>query len=366
MPKALVIRPGHAIGDAVFVTPIPRLLVERGYEVHVACMPHNREVFMHNPYITKLIPLPDASGFAKWVEEFREERTTYDEVFRCSGHVEVDLLYRTDSRWGEIPDAIERRRRSEGVNYQDRILERLGFEERGLLPEFYFSKEESDMMERVLEDKTKKKEQLVLWQWDGSSGSKTLNFAPMYLREMLKRRQHARHYVFTPNPNIQGLIPESPMVHNAWGKSGIRNTIQLIAMADLVIGPESFMVNAAAAYDVPKVIFFSHSAPDNLARYYENAFAAVPVPEIDCHPCYLIHVDFRIVYHPEKRALARLYEKHCQTYDPKFPYRVTGYKCCFYMPHNNIINTINQTFKIKFKRKWQTANGNGKLDLAAA
>lgn len=365
MPKALIIRPGHAIGDAVFVTPLPRLLAQKGYEVHVACMPHNREVFLHNPYISRMINLPDHAGFAKWVEEFKDERTQYDEVFRCSGHVEVGLLYRTDSRWGGIPDIAERRRRAEGTNYQDRILEALGFEERGLLPEFYFSKEENEQMEIVLESKAKKKEQLVLWQWDGSSGSKTLNFAPMYLRDVLKKKQHVVHYVFTPNPNLQGLIPENPKVHNAWGKSGIRNTIQLTAMADLVIGPESFMVNAAAAFETPKVIFFSHSAPDNLARYYDNCFAAVPMAEVDCHPCYLIHVDFRNVFHPEKRALARMYEQHCQTYDPKFPYRVTGYKCCFYLPHNNIMQTILQAMKIKFKRQWQTV-ASGHLDMAAA
>jgi ADP-heptose:LPS heptosyltransferase len=365
MPKALVIRPGHAIGDAVFVTPIPRLLSEKGYEVHVACMAHNNEVFANNPYVTKTIPLPSAAEFGKWVEEFRDERAQYSEVFRCSGHVEVGLLYRTDSRWGAIPSAPERRHRAKNVVYQDRILEALGFEERGLLPEFYFTKEENDAMERMYEDKTKKKEQLVLWQWDGSSGSKTLTFAPVYLRDILKKKQHVRHYVFTPNPNLQGLIPESPKVHNAWGKSGIRNSIQLAAMADLVVGPESFMVNAAAGFQTPKVIFFSHSAPDNLAKYYENCFAAVPIESVDCHPCYLIHVDFRNVFHPEKRALARLYEKHCQTYDPKFPYRVTGYKCCFYMPHNNIMNTISQALKIKVKRTWRTVK-NGNIDMAAA
>ena len=359
----LIIRPGHAIGDAVFITPIPRLLAEKGHEVHLACMPHNNEVFQNNPYIAKLIPLPDSKNFNQWAKEFESEKTKYDEIFRCSGHVEVGLLYRTDSQWGAIPGVMERRERAEGVNYQDRILEGLGFEERGLLPEFYFSKEEQEHMELVMEGKAKNKEKLVMWQWDGSSQSKTLVFAPMYIREILKKRQNIQHYVYTPWPNMQGLIPEHDKVHNTWGHTSIRNSIQLTALADLVIGPESFLVNASAAFETPKMIFFSHSAPDNLALYFENCFAAVPVPEVECHPCYLIHVDFRRVFHPEKRALCRMYELNCQTYDPKFPYRVTGYKCCFYLPHNNIIQTIMEALKIKFDRKWLTAE-NG-MALAA-
>lgn len=365
MPKAIIIRPGHAIGDAVFVTPIPRLLSEKGYEVHIACMKHNQEVFAHNPYVSKFIELPDSNNFHVWAKEFGDEIKKYDEVFRCSGHVEVGLLYRTDSRWGVIPGAIERRERAAGINYQDRILEGLGFEQRGLLPEFYFSPEELQSMELVLESKERNKEKLVIWQWDGSSMSKKLVFAPVYLRDLLKKKQHLQHYIFTPDGNFQGLIPDHPKVHNAWGKSGIRNTIQLCAMADLVVGPESFTVNAAAAFEVPKVIFFSHSAPENLAKHYHNCFAVVPMQEVECHPCYLIHVDFRNVFHPEKRALARMYEKHCQTYDPKFPYRVTGYKCCFYLPHNNIMQTMNKVLKIKFKRKWLTTD-NGCLDMAAS
>jgi hypothetical protein len=290
-------------------------------------------------------------NFNQWIEDFRDERTKYETILRCSGHVEVGLLYRTDTTWGSIPSAEERRERAKGLSYQDRILEALGFEEKGLLPEFYFSKEEEEQMEAVKEQLAADKTQLVLWQWDGSSGSKTLTWAPHYLREVIKRKQNATHYVFTPHPNMQALIPQNPKVHNAWGASGIRNTIQLCSLADLVVGPESFMVNAAGAFETPKMIFFSHSAPENLAMHYLNCYAAVPVPDVNCHPCYLIHVDFRRVWHPEKRAIARLYEKNCQVFDPQFIYRNKGYKCCWFLPHQNIVDRLVDILKRKPKEK---------------
>lgn len=355
-PKALLIRPGHAIGDAVFVTPIPRLLAGKGYEVHIACMSHNFEVFLHNPYISELIPLPATGHLSRWVKDFAQERSRYELVLTASGHVEVGLLYRTDTAWGTIPDINERRTRAAGVNYMDLILEKLGFEERGLRPEFYFSPEEVEQMTAVRDRLQADRTQLILWQWDGSSRSKQLVWAPWYLQEVLKRKPQATHYVFTPDPDMQALIPKHPKVYNAWGASGIRNTIQLCAVADLVIGPESFMVNAAGAFETPEIIFFSHSAPDNLARYYQNCYAVVPSPEVACHPCYLIHVDFRKVWHPEKRAIARLYEKHCQVYSEDFPYRCRGYKCCWYLPHANVVDIIIKILKGKARQEKKGRN----------
>jgi len=351
MPKVLVLRPGHAIGDAVFITPVPRLLTEQGFTVDLACMEHNFEVFKNNPFINELIKMPHVDKLAEWTKEFEEKRATYDKIYSMAGHIEVGLLYRTDADWGTIPDGMERREKAKDLSYQDHILSKVGIEARGLLPEFYFTKEEQDKIDLLKQQKAINKEKLVLWQWQGSSKSKDMVFAPLYLKEILKKMPHTVHYVFTQDPNWRAQIPDHPNVHDAWGKSGIRESIMFSEVADLVVGPESFLVNAAGAFDTPKVIFFSHSAPENLAKYYKNCYAVVPNKDVTCHPCYLIHVDFRRVFHPEKRAIAREYERNCQTYAPNYPYRTTGYKCCFYLPHDKVVETITNILKQKSNGK---------------
>lgn len=347
MKRAILVRPGHAIGDAIFLTPIPRVLKEQGYDVvDVACQYHNREVFKNNPYIDEIVELPRVEDLTKdWNSEFKAKLDTYDNVYTASGHVEMGLLHRTDADWGTIPSGQERQDKARGLSYQDYIYQGMGLECRGLKPEFYFSDEEKAQMQAMKDELAKDKTKLVLWNWTGSSRSKELIFGPMYLEKVLAKHQHSMHYVFSQDPDMAGQIPDSPRAVNAWGASTIRNTIMMCSLASLVIGPESFLVNAAAAFDTPKMIFFSHSAPENLAKYYTNCMAVVPMPQVKCHPCYLIHVDFRMVWHPEKRSIAREYERNCQLTSERNPYKMRGYKCCFYLPHDEIVSNILKTLK---------------------
>lgn len=344
--RALIIRPGHAMGDAIFVTPLPRILAEQGYVVDIACQKHNFELFYFNPYVNLTIPVPKVEDMtAEWKTQFDSNADEYDLVLKTSGHVEMGLLHRTDADWGTIPSGKERREKAKGVNYQDYIYEQIGLDCRGLLPEFYFSSEEKEQMQSMKDQLATDKLKLVLWSWEGSSKCKQLVFGPAYLREVLNKHQNSIHYVFAHDQDMQLQIPEHPRALNAWGASTIRNTVLMSSLAAMVIGPESFLVNAAAAFDVPKMIFFSHSAPENLAKYYKNCTAVVPLPEVDCHPCYLIHADFRTLFHPEKRAIAREYERGCQVRVDKFPYRLAGYKCCYHLPHDKIVKTILTTLK---------------------
>ena len=347
MKKAIIFRPGHAIGDAVFITPLPRLLKADGYEVvDIACQKHNFDVYKNNPHVDEMIAVPRVEDATKeWNDDFQLKLKTYDKIFAASGHVEMGLLHRTDADWGTIPSGPDRQEKAKGVSYQDYIYQQMGLSYTGLLPEFYFDDEEKAQIRAMQDELRKDKMKLVLWNWTGSSKSKELVYGPMYLQKVLDRHQHSMHYVFSQDPNMVSQIPENPRAFNAWGASTIRNTIMMCSIASLVIGPESFLVNAAAAFDTPKMIFFSHSGPENLAKYYKNCMAIVPNKDVMCHPCYLIHCDFRTIFHPEKRAIAREYERNCQLATTKFPYRMMGYKCCFFLPHDQIVENIVKTLK---------------------
>jgi hypothetical protein len=340
MKKVLMMRPGSALGDAVFVTPIPRILAERGEEVHVCCEADVRPVFENNPHIAGFIECPKPHKWDGWEAKYRELETQFDHIYHTHGHVEVGLLHRTDVCWGKVPNAHQRKEVAAGKNYQDSIFESIGLEERGLLPEFYFSDAENKMRFelRQLLDKDKKK--LVVWQWDGSTLSKLLVWAPKWLRETMNYYSDTVHYVYAEDANLKAQIPADERVLDALGKFSVRESIMATSIADLVIGPESFIVNAAAAWPIHKILFLSHSAPENLAKYYINCDCITPNAEVTCHPCYLIQIDFQRVYDPVKRGICREFVRNCNVWDADFVYRSLGYKCCYFLPHNQVAASI--------------------------
>lgn len=350
--RVLIIRQGYAVGDAIFISAMPRLLKEQEVEhVSLAIIDHNRAVFMNNPYVDELVIIPSEilsqEDWAKWLND---RGMNYDKVLAVAGHVEMTFLHKTDSSFGAIPPMSERLEKAKGQVYIDYIFNQMGFEGSGFLPEFYFSDEEKEKQQVILENKRNRKEKLVLWQWEGSSKSKILHYAPAYLEAVLKMVPNSQHFIYTNLPNQVEAIPRDDRCHLINGKWGIRESIVATAVADLVIGPESFWVNAAAAFNTPKLIFFSHSHPENLAKYYKNCWAVVPMCE--CSPCYLICADYRDIWHPpERRAVARAYEAACQTWDSEYQYRTRGYKCCTDLPHENIIAQIVQILKHGPKEK---------------
>ena len=64
-----------------------------------------------------------------------------------------------------------------------------------------------------------------------------------------------------------------PRVHTRSGKWKMRETLTFIDQCDLIIGPETGVLNAAACLDVSKIVFLSHSSHENLTRDWKNVIA---------------------------------------------------------------------------------------------
>lgn len=78
-------------------------------------------------------------------------------------------------------------------------------------------------------------------------------------------------------------------------RAGVWNIRQTLTFAlhetDLVIGPETGVLNAVGLEDVPKIVTLSHSSPHNLVKHWKNCAALVPVG-LECYPCHLMHYSF--------------------------------------------------------------------------
>jgi len=68
-------------------------------------------------------------------------------------------------------------------------------------------------------------------------------------------------------------VQTEPRVHCRSGRWDIRQTLSFLETADLVFGPETGVLNAAAMLPMPKVVLLSHSTVENLCRDWVNTHA---------------------------------------------------------------------------------------------
>lgn len=96
---------------------------------------------------------------------------------------------------------------------------------------------------------------------------------------------------------IQNLLPHAsllqlgdehePVFEGVWrlaGKLSLRQSMAMLAQADLHIGPDSFLMHAANGLDVPSVIIYGGSRTPSNSGYEENINLST---QPACSPCWL-------------------------------------------------------------------------------
>jgi ADP-heptose:LPS heptosyltransferase len=76
-----------------------------------------------------------------------------------------------------------------------------------------------------------------------------------------------------------------PRVVKKCGKWSIRESMAFAQLSDIVVGPETGTLNSVAFLDMPKIIFMSHSSPENLVTHWKNTIALEP-EGTPCWPCH--------------------------------------------------------------------------------
>jgi ADP-heptose:LPS heptosyltransferase len=319
------------------MTPVVRLLAEEGHEVHVCTRGQTDKVFANNPYVKGVEVSPDdfedQASCDAWTEECYSR---YDKIIPLAWTVEKAYLHRTDALFGKIPTLKQRRKIALGKNYYDRNLSASGFKPRPVLPEIYASEVEQESLHRLVREKHDIGFKIVLWNLMGSTQNKVLSPGGHWINEVSELYPNARHFIIG---NIKIAIPcinpKNKMIFDQSGAWDLRTVMLMTSIADLVVGPESMLVNAAACFETPKIIIYSHSSPDNLGRYYSNHYPVLP--KCDCHPCYLIPINFRRQWEVKTRELCRKQEAECASFSPIYPGRMLGYKCVMSIDRDELI-----------------------------
>jgi len=308
--RALVVRYG-AIGDFIQTMPVLKKLKSEGYHVTLNCSEVGREVTKYCPYVDEIaVQIKDhvenkGIGTGPLWEYWNELGSKYDKFVNLTGSAEETLLI-PDSRMlmmikqigekhpelteeSKVYNAIRAIRAQVGdTNYYDNHLAKAGYADRGMNGELFFSEQE-EIMAQGFRDRYPGRF-IVMWCLSGSSYHKRYPYFQQIAQELVIK-----------NPDILLISvgdPECALLERSEsnrylpraGRWQLRTSMVMTKYVDLVIGPETGILNAAGCFPTPKITFLSHSSHENLCKYWENDYCVHPdTNDVFCHPCHVLH-----------------------------------------------------------------------------
>lgn len=305
-----VIRYG-AFGDAIQTASIFDGLKKQGYHLTLYTSPESHDVLREDPHIDRFVVQGKDQVPNIWLDDFWDYlEHRYDKFVNLSESIEGTLLAlagRANHRW---PHAV--RHRYLNRNYVEWTHELAQVPYHGTGARFCATPFERSW---AAEQRRKMGSFAVLWSLAGSAGHKAWPYLDAIIARLMT--DTTAHVVLVGGQECRLLEAgwtEEPRVHCTSGKWTIRQTMSFIDAADLVIGTETGVLNAAAFVPVPKIITLSHSSVENLTRDWVNT-VALTSRNTPCYPCHQMHYSFK--YCPRDMDLehcAACREQRCEVH----------------------------------------------------
>lgn len=296
-----VVRYG-AFGDAIQASGILPELKKQGFHITFYTNPRSHEVLKHDPHIdqfyiqdTDQVPNHALDAFWGW------ESKKYDRWINLSESVEGTWLAipgRHNHKW-----PLSVRQKYMSVNYGEFAADFAQVPYKSD-QKFYATEEEKAWAKK--ERQRIGGDFLLMYSLSGSSVHKVWPWMDHFFARLLLSRPNAR--IVTVGDDLSKMLEvgweNEPRVVRMSGKYSIRQSMALLDVCDLVMGPETGMLNAAAMLSVPKVVFLSHSSEENLTKHWKDTFALAPA-NTDCYPCHLMHYSFEHCHKDEAVGVAK-------------------------------------------------------------
>jgi ADP-heptose:LPS heptosyltransferase/predicted SAM-dependent methyltransferase len=283
---AAVVRYG-AFGDLIQASSLFPALKEQGYHVTVYTVPKGHDVVKADPHVDAwIIQDPDQVPNSRLKEFWDHQEKQYDKWINLSGSVEETLLAVPNKVNHAWPQSM--RHKHMNVNYLEftHDIAELPMPAR---PKFYPTADEKEWARKQRKDIGPS----IMYVMTGSSVHKVWPHMDGLLARIFLKFPHMR--VITVGQEIETYLEEpwkdeSRVIRRA-GKWTIRQTMAYALECDIVIGPETGVMNAVSHEAMRKVCFLSHSSHENLTRDWVNTAALEPV-DTPCYPCHRMHYDW--------------------------------------------------------------------------
>jgi hypothetical protein len=280
---ACVIRYG-AFGDLLRASSVCAGLKKQGYHVTLMCQPPGVDIVTNDPNIDRLSvtmkdQVPNAALGAYW----EYQSTLYDKFVNLSESEEGTLLElpgRPGPSWP--PEVREKYRSTNYMEFQHEIA-RLPHD-----PQIRFYPTTDEKVWANAERAKIKTKGVLVWQLAGSSVHKVWNGEvengmDQFFARVLSTFKDISIVITGgdyPPIDLSQWENESRVVDTR-GKWNIRQTLTFVQDADIVIGPETGVMNSVCQFPNEKIIFLSHSTVENLTRDWINTTSLI-APEVTC------------------------------------------------------------------------------------
>ena len=285
-----VVRLG-AFGDLVVASSIFPWLKEQGYHLTLYVSDYGYPVVKHDPHVDRFIIQGKDEMPPQALGEFWEHtKKKYDKWVNLSESVEGTLLAADGSSRFGWPNEV--RAKYMDVNYLEFTHELAGVPP-PYHPKFYSTREEREW---AWFQKRKFGRRNVLWSLSGSSVHKHWpHLDAIIARFMLCYKDVDVVLVGDEVCEIlEAGWQKERRVHCRSGKWSIRQSMAFAEVADLVIGCETGLLNAAGHMNTPKIVMLSHSSENMLTKHWVNTISLRQrwggCPK---QPCRQLHQDWR-------------------------------------------------------------------------
>lgn len=281
--EALVIRYG-ALGDTIWVTPVLKRLKEEGYRVVFNTTEYSAQVLKECPYIDEYIVHEEGTDVPY------EELDAYWEVIGKDFEKVINLTKSVEGALVKVEGGEEffwpheQRHAQCNYNFQDRTMEVAGYPDaKGCLPELHFTELEETLARNFLE--LKKDKFVIIWGLAGSAFHKVYPWAEYIAMELAKRYRDNMEIITVGDDTCKMLEWHNPITTNKAGVWTVRQSFLMTKHANLVIGPDTGLMNAASCFDTNKIVLMSTNSIENLTKYWKNT-TALWADDCECYPCH--------------------------------------------------------------------------------
>jgi ADP-heptose:LPS heptosyltransferase len=270
-PTAFVSRMG-AFGDNMQASSVVAGLAKQGYDVIYMGSAPGLDVVLHDPNIFDFYNVDkDQIPNHNLVEFWNYQATQHDKFINLSESVECTWL----AQPGRTPHEWHPALREKFMNYNYLQFQH----ELAQVPhepnvKFYPTQEEKQW---AFQQRQNMGKHVVMWSLSGSGVHKTWNGDHSQGFDQTIAR------ILTWYGDVDILMvggPEALMLTEGWqdnerihihcGDWTIRQTLTMLSHVDLIVGPETGVLNAACCMDQAKIVFLSHSTEENLTRDWVN------------------------------------------------------------------------------------------------
>lgn len=289
-----------AVGDMIIMSSILPWLKAEGYHITLYCSPYGYEAVEHDPHIDDIyLQDPDQVPNSALGVFLNHEAKKFDKWISLSGSIEEYLLPDHSKASFYWPESL--RRALMNRNYLE-LTHEIAEVPLPPRPKFYPTKDERAWAFNI---RRHIKGPAILWSLSGSGVHKTWPHMDAIIARLLTETKSTIILVGARGEKIlESGWEDEPRVWKRSGEWSLRQSLTFSELADLVIGPETGLLNAVGCADVPKVVMLSHSTENNLTKHWTNTIALTPPASVKCYPCHRLHRSFEYCFQDEETGAA--------------------------------------------------------------